>query len=361
MKKLALALLMLFAVTPAEAGVTCSVPFNLQNGTTADATQVMANYNALVACFGNAAQSGVNNDITALTALTTPLTPAQGGTPTYTGGTSTGSANAQIVGVTSPATFALSTGNQVTFTAGFTPTGAMTLNVASTGATNVYRRTQLGISATVGGEFIVGQRVTVEYDGTQFQLISTAPAVVGEGKDYFGSTAPAGYVFSDGSCQLRAGVFADLFSIISTTYDPTGSTCDSAHFALPDGRGRVFAGQDNMGGIAASRLTNAGSGCTGTTLGGAGCGAQNRTIARANLPNDTVAVSITDPGHTHSIGTGGSSNTGTGGNTGPVNTSNNTGGAATGITGSIALNGGVTQTTLTTIQPLQVATKIIKY
>ena len=65
-----LAQLLLALVGPsAQAGVSCSVPFNLQNGTTADATQVMANYNALIACLANAAAAGANNDITSLLAL----------------------------------------------------------------------------------------------------------------------------------------------------------------------------------------------------------------------------------------------------------------------------------------------------
>lgn len=66
--------------SPAHATVSCSVPFNLTNGTTADASQVMANYNAILACLSvSTAASGSNNDITSLNALSTPITPAQGG------------------------------------------------------------------------------------------------------------------------------------------------------------------------------------------------------------------------------------------------------------------------------------------
>ena len=55
MKRLLVGLLFSLWVTCAAANVPCSLPFNLLNGTTADATQVMANYNALVTCLGNAA------------------------------------------------------------------------------------------------------------------------------------------------------------------------------------------------------------------------------------------------------------------------------------------------------------------
>jgi hypothetical protein len=39
----------------AWAGITCSLPVILQNGTTADATQVMQNFNQLAGCFTNVA------------------------------------------------------------------------------------------------------------------------------------------------------------------------------------------------------------------------------------------------------------------------------------------------------------------
>lgn len=64
----------------AQAGVPCTLPFTFANGQIADATQVNANYNALVACLNNAAAAGVNFDITTITGLTTPLSTSQGGT-----------------------------------------------------------------------------------------------------------------------------------------------------------------------------------------------------------------------------------------------------------------------------------------
>mgnify|MGYP001599386539 FL=1 len=60
-------------------GLVVTLPFTLTNGTTADASQVMANYNALVTAFTLAAEAGVNSSITALTGLTTPIPPASGG------------------------------------------------------------------------------------------------------------------------------------------------------------------------------------------------------------------------------------------------------------------------------------------
>src|SRR5260370_40344684 len=81
----------------ASANVPCTLPFNLQNNTTADATQVMANYNALITCLTNAAAAGSNSDITALLGLLTPIAPNRGGTNVFIGGTSLGSAANQVV------------------------------------------------------------------------------------------------------------------------------------------------------------------------------------------------------------------------------------------------------------------------
>jgi hypothetical protein len=51
-------------------------------------------------------------------------------------------------------------------------------------------------------------------------------------------------------------------------------------------RGRVPAGKDDMGGSAASRITNAGSSIVGTTLGAAG-GAQSTTLTAGQIPTIT--------------------------------------------------------------------------
>lgn len=65
----------------AEAANCNSNPFTLANGQTADATQVMANFNNLLNCSNNSlAHNGANSDITSLSGLTTPLSVPQGGT-----------------------------------------------------------------------------------------------------------------------------------------------------------------------------------------------------------------------------------------------------------------------------------------
>ena len=69
---------------------------------------------------------------------------------------------------------------------------------------------------------------------------------------FAGSSAPTGYLLCDGTAVNRT-TYADLFGVISDTY---GVGDGSTTFNLPDLRGRVIAGLDNMGGNSANRLTN---------------------------------------------------------------------------------------------------------
>jgi len=195
MKRALLALVFSLWSQLAVAGVACTLPFNLQNGTTADATQVMANYNALVTCLTNAAAAGANTDITALLGLTTPIAPSAGGSPIFGGTTSTGSANAQAVATTSPTGFSLTQNYIVAFIAGFTNTGPLTLEVNSqtVASTTVpvcssgtcpppfYVQSPSGPIPMVGGEVRVGQLILAQWDGTYFEMISNGPQFGGYG------------------------------------------------------------------------------------------------------------------------------------------------------------------------------------
>lgn len=98
--------------------------------------------------------------------------------------------------------------------------------------------------------------------------------------DFAGSTAPTGFLLCYGQNVSRA-TYSDLFALIGTTY---GAGDGSTTFTLPDLRGRVVAGKDDMGGSAASRITNAKSGITGTTLGAAG-GNEEHTLTTTEIPS----------------------------------------------------------------------------
>lgn len=186
-----------------------ALPFNLQNNTVADATQVMANFNQIVTGTAtNCASSGANTDITSLGGLTTPLSQLYGGTWIWGGGTSTGSANAQVVATVTPAAgFSLTQNKCAMFTAGFTNTASpTTLNVFSTGAINVFRQTPSGPQAATGGEIVANSQTLACYDGTQYQLIDT--------QAQFGGLGPL--------TTLASGATTDLGSVPSHNVSITG-------------------------------------------------------------------------------------------------------------------------------------------
>ena len=75
---------------------------------------------------------------------------------------------------------------------------------------------------------------------------------------YAGSSAPAGWLLCHGQNVSRT-VYAALFAAIGTTY---GIGDGTTTFGLPDVRGRVIAGEDDMGGTNAQRLTFVSNGTT---------------------------------------------------------------------------------------------------
>lgn len=96
---------------------------------------------------------------------------------------------------------------------------------------------------------------------------------------FAGTTEPSGWLFCYGQAVSRT-TYAALFTALSTTY---GAGDGSTTFNLPDLRGRVPAGQDDMGGASANRLTNQSGGLNGDTLGATG-GAETHTLVTAEMP-----------------------------------------------------------------------------
>lgn len=91
-------------------------------------------------------------------------------TAVYVGGTSTGSANAQVVTPLSPAGYSLTAGYIVNFQAGFTNTGSTTLNAQSTGAITIQKSTTGGLVNLSGGEIIANNFISCLYNGTVYVL-----------------------------------------------------------------------------------------------------------------------------------------------------------------------------------------------
>jgi microcystin-dependent protein len=85
---------------------------------------------------------------------------------------------------------------------------------------------------------------------------------------FAGVNQPAGWLFCFGQTlnAVTSPQFQSLYNSIGNAYGGT----NNSNFVVPDLRGRTSAGKDNMGGTAASRLTN----INGQVLGAAG-GDQN--------------------------------------------------------------------------------------
>jgi microcystin-dependent protein len=110
----------------------------------------------------------------------------------------------------------------------------------------------------------------------------TKALLIGTVLDFAGSTAPAGFLFCYGQNVSRT-TYSALFAVIGTAF---GSGDGSTTFTLPDLRGRVVAGKDDMGGTSANRLTNQSGGLDGDTLGATG-GSETHTLTTAQIASHT--------------------------------------------------------------------------
>lgn len=179
---------------------------------------------------------------------------------------------------------------------------------------------------------------------TDLATVGQSGVPIGVWLPFGGDAAPDGYLLCFGQAVSRT-TYADLFAVLGVKF---GSGDGTTTFNIPDLRGNVAVGKDDMGGTAAARLT-------GATTVGAQLGSQAVTLTEAQMPMHNHA--ITDPGHSHSIGnqflaTGSGLEAGNGyrivsGNTGP---------AATGITLDSAGSGSAHPN----VQPSLVSNFIIK-
>lgn len=123
------------------------------------------------------------------------------------------------------------------------------------------------------GDGSAGSVLETDGSGTLSWGTGTASGIISA---YAGTSAPTGWLLCYGQAVSRT-TYAALFAVLSTTY---GSGDGSTTFNVPDLRGRAVAGQDDMGGSSANRLT---SPINGDTLGAAG-GSESHTLTTAQLP-----------------------------------------------------------------------------
>lgn len=165
-------------------------------------------------------------------------------------------------------------GDEILRIAAEVPTDLADVKVSANDATAGYLHGKL-----VAG---FGIQLTEQNDGGEETLeIAVAGGAVPAGlvAPFAGAAAPNGWLLCDGLAVSRT-TYAALFAVIGTAY---GSGNGTTTFNLPDLRGRVAAGKDNMGGTAANRLTAASaSGLDGSLLGAAG-GNQQHQLTVAEL------------------------------------------------------------------------------
>ena len=166
---------------------------------------------------------------------------------------------------------------------------------ATFGSLAVTGDTAIGGAVSVGGTFLTTGAVklnsTVTVSGTAIfkSNVSIGGTLTGAGgiptggiTPYGGGTAPTGYLLCYGQAISRS-TYSALFAITSTTY---GVGNGSTTFNVPDLRGRVVAGQDDMGGSSANRLTDQTGGVNGDTLGDSG-GLETHTLTTDQLAAHT--------------------------------------------------------------------------
>lgn len=161
----------------------------------------------------------------------------------------------------------------------------------------------------------------------------------------------------------------------TATFFPFGNGDGSTTFTLPDFRGNVIAGRPNMGGTASTNLTTAF--CTNATAQGTICGAQSKTLATNNLPNNQFNPTFTGNAITGNLNVPGGWPTSNPAQFGLVTVASGVGASnvmqagggsagwtttisATGTISTINLNGNVTQQAFSLVQPTITLNYIIK-
>lgn len=156
--------------------------------------------------------------------------------------------------------------------------------------TGAFTLTVLNGSGDTGGGVVVGQ-------GFQTPVVLTAGRAF---YDAYASTPPGAFMPAAFNSALPGFLLCFGQTISRTTYAQLwaaaqaygwswGNGDGSTTFTLPDFRGRLLAGADNMGGSAAGRLT----GYTVGTTGGAQTDTASTTLGTGNIPQFTFTPSGT--------------------------------------------------------------------
>jgi microcystin-dependent protein len=157
-----------------------------------------------------------------------------------------------------------------------------------------FYKTTTGIGVAIGGVQIAEFTAAGMASGNR---------LLGELVPYTGSTVPSSLWALPNGQTLSRTTYAALWTFAQTeiaagnTFYNNGDGATT--FGIGDARGRTFACLDNMGGMAAGRLTPGGSGVTGTVIGSCG-GSENEALSIANInpftPTGSVSTSTSVSG-----------------------------------------------------------------
>lgn len=221
------------------------LPFILQNGTTADATQVMSNFNTIVnnvnsnaAPLATSAQTNVTNTFTqpqnvpAATTLGQAVNVGQVQQNALTYFADTGAANAYVV-TPAPAWASYIAGSNlyVKIGAGNTNTGAATINVSALGAKNILNQDG---SAPQANALLAGSVYHLVYDGTQFEIVASF-----NGGNVGGALAMNAAAINEAQgSNIASGATVNLDTATGNYVHVTGTTTITA-ITLSQGRSRT--------------------------------------------------------------------------------------------------------------------------
>jgi hypothetical protein len=205
----------------------------------------------------------------------------------------TGAANAYVI-TPSPAITAYTAGQIFSFKAANTNTTTSTLNVNALGAKTINKLN--GATALAVGDIVAGQIVTVEYDGTVFQMISPAATtveLVAEAYPAGNGAAITGIVVSQVAASFTAGAsitigkpvvvlpFPAANVLLDTKLSGTGTAANTftQAFSVASNSNRILVVAVTSQGTSVhiSGITYAGVALTNKVeVGGLGAGGDNR-------------------------------------------------------------------------------------
>lgn len=195
---------------------------------------------------------------------------------------------------------------------------------------------------------IPGRRCTAFWTGTEWFLTRALGVPVASILKHGLTTLPVGYEWANGTTLASAALYPDFNAV--------------AGLGVHDLRGRVVAGKDDMGGVSANRLTGLSGGLNGDTMGAVG-GAETHTNTSAQSGQKAITaapVTITDPGHPHTVRRRSDINITGAGNAFDAGVANtNTDSATTGITAAFTLAGSDAAAAHNNVQPTIILTQIV--